>query len=923
MSRFTSVFRRRRPGLNAVLTGFALLVLVFGRGPALFGQTVSDRISTVSILIDGRPGDESIENLVTVGVGELYSPKRVNRSIKQIYRTGLFSYIRAEKIGSGQVDLVFHCTSRLFTRRILILGSESLPRNRLRESMGALRGDGPYSEEKQERAVSQLQRSLEEEGYFGASIRAYTERIGESNRVDVFFQVEDLRQYAVRDLLFTGDVLLSESDLRAEMKTGTGRVFIPVELDADIERLKRLYAEAGYRRAEIRVAERDMDDGSGTISLILNVEAKEKIEIVIEGAEVPGDLLQPIWENPIFEEWGAAEGEAKIVGYLRKKGFLFASVQSTIQREENRIRVLHKVAPGRKYRIGDLEFRGLTDMSVKELRVALALRASIPFLSHLDGARVFELPSEIEFLYKTRGFPETRVSLNFEPKGAVVHPIIHIEEGRQEVINRLVIDGNLLFPEEKLITVIESRSEGPFYQPSVQRDIEKLSNFYMDEGVRGTEISALIENPAENEFIVTFQIAEGRPVRIANIVVTGQRVTRWSTIRRELMIQEGGLARWDAIRETRRRLENLGVFTEVKIEEIALGAESENLLISLREGERNYVGLGLGLETREEPKTFEIWNNVIRPRGTAELIRSNMFGVAAQVSLVGQISLKERRGVFSWEQPYLFGIPVQTSLNGWVEREQRTSYTFERQGVSLTGIRSLARDQSLALVATLRYARTKLLTLFIEEDELDRQFFPYSTTSISGSVIWDKRSDPFNPDSGHFFSSVLEWAYPLFYSESDFLKSFTKFQYYYSPWSQVLFSMTSRLGLGRGLIPIHERFFAGGSGSFRGAKFDELGPKDPDSNRPVGGKALVLFNFELSFPVFPQLPNLLGAVFYDKGNVFARRKQVSLGGLQDALGFGLRYRTPLGPVRLELGWNLDSPEGKRSIFWFITIGNVF
>jgi len=190
-------------------------------------------------------------------------------------------------------------------------------------------------------------------------------------------------------------------------------------------------------------------------------------------------------------------------------------------------------------------------------------------------------------------------------------------------------------------------------------------------------------------------------------------------------------------------------------------------------------------------------------------------------------------------------------------------------------------------------------------------------------VIWDKRGDPFNPESGHFFSSVLEWAYPLFYSESDFLKSFTKFQYYQSFWSRMLFSLTGRLGLGRGLIPIHERFFAGGSNSFRGARFDELGPKDPDSDMPVGGKALVLFNFELSFPVFPQLPNLLGTVFYDKGNVFARRRQVSLGGLQDALGLGLRYRTPLGPVRLELGWNLDAPQGARRAFWFITIGNVF
>ncbi len=124
-------------------------------------------------------------------------------------------------------------------------------------------------------------------------------------------------------------------------------------------------------------------------------------------------------------------------------------------------------------------------------------------------------------------------------------------------------------------------------------------------------------------------------------------------------------------------------------------------------------------------------------------------------------------------------------------------------------------------------------------------------------------------------------------------------------------------------MPIHERFFAGGSNSFRGAEFDELGPKDPTSLEPVGGKALILFNFELAFPLLSQFKDLSGVVFYDKGNVFSKRSQVSLAGLQDALGLGLRYRTPMGPVRLELGWNLNAPKEAKSIFIYITIGNIF
>jgi outer membrane protein insertion porin family len=227
-------------------------------------------------------------------------------------------------------------------------------------------------------------------------------------------------------------------------------------------------------------------------------------------------------------------------------------------------------------------------------------------------------------------------------------------------------------------------------------------------------------------------------------------------------------------------------------------------------------------------------------------------------------------------------------------------------------------------LATLRYVRRIITELnIIKVSEIDRLFFPFSTTAISGSYIWERRDDPFNPTGGFFFSSMLEWAFPYFGTESDFWKTFNKFQIFAPVVPDVMLGATVRLGLARGRIPIHERFFAGGSNSFRGVAFDELGPKDPESGKPIGGKALLLFNFELAFPIIPAFKNLYGTLFFDKGNVFAKRKQVSLSGLRNALGLGLKYKTPLGPVRLELGWNLDAFPGEKSLIGFITIGNVF
>jgi outer membrane protein insertion porin family len=150
-----------------------------------------------------------------------------------------------------------------------------------------------------------------------------------------------------------------------------------------------------------------------------------------------------------------------------------------------------------------------------------------------------------------------------------------------------------------------------------------------------------------------------------------------------------------------------------------------------------------------------------------------------------------------------------------------------------------------------------------------------------------------------------------------------KYQRYFTLVPRLIFGSTFRLGLGAGRMPIHERFFAGGSNSFRGERFDELGPKDPQSGKPVGGKAMVLFNFELAFPLVSTLPDLAGAVFYDAGNVFVNRSDLGLDRLEHAIGGGIRYRTPLGPVRLELGWNLTDPARRGKPIFFITIGNVF
>lgn len=880
-------------------------------------------IASVSVVVDGQSTGEDLESLIPIKKGEPFSFKRISSSIKHIYKTGLFSEIQVAREGEQEVHLTFFLKKKLIARRIIFQANKKLPHAKLRDNLLSLREGTFFSEPKLGKAVEELKEILAHEGFFHPEIETFTKKDPKTSSFDVFFKIISFKKFIIEEINFSGEMVIPEEELLGEMKSQEGKEYIPSLLEEDITRLKELLYSLEYQRAEIEAGDVKFDEQEGSVSLSLSIIPHEKIEIDVRGARVPLELLRPIWEARIFEEWGLTEGEAKILDHMRKKGFLFASVTSSIQKENNRMRVIHTVTPNKKHDIISVSYNGLDYFTPSQLEAELVSGEGTSFLNWIDGERLFKLPEEIKFLYKSKGFPNAQVDFVFLGKGRRVKVQFQIQEGNQQKIKSISFEGTQLFEPGDLFEKISTFENGPFFPLNIQKDIEKLESLYLNQGFRGTEVVARVEKVEEDLFSVSFIIEEGEKVKIEKIVIAGNVATNRKAILRELRVKEGDFAYSDRISESKRRLERLGIFTTVKIEEISLSPKSENLVINVREGQRNYAGLGLGVESETKPREFAVWNSPFRLRGIAEIIRSNVFGSAGQVSLVGQLSLREKRVVMTWEQPYFFGLPLQTYLNAWLEQEGRESFTYDRQGVSLTTIKPVS--EKTLLLATLQWAETTLIDLQIEPNEVDRQFFPYSATSVSGSVIWDRRDDLFNPERGTFFSFVLERAFPLLEEESDYIKTFFKSQYFIPVLPGLTFSLNSRLGLGGGKkdIPIHERFFAGGSNSFRGARFDELGPVDEESGKPVGGEALLLLNVELTFPLVSGVKNLKGAVFYDIGNVFLRTDDISLASLENAAGFGIRYKTPLGPVRLELGWNLDVPQEERKARFYITIGNVF
>jgi outer membrane protein insertion porin family len=917
---------RRGRGTAWAVLALAALALLAGPGPGRAQDATGPAVVRVAVEVDGGPGEAGLLDLIPIRPGDAYSLRLVDQAVKQIFRTGLFSDVRVLKSGEERVELVFALVRNVFIDAVVFRGPKASSA-RLRESLVSLRAGAFLQEDRIPQAEAEVGEGLRKEGFFGASVVCEVVRKPGHPNAKLVFRASSWKRYAIGSLDIEWKAEIPGTALFKGMRSKVGQVYAPNDLAADLERLTSALGREGYRRAEVRLAGESFDDEKRRVDLRVEVLPQERIRVVVNGAKVPRRLLEPIWEERVFEEWGLAEGEARILNHLRRKGYLYAAVSGRIERTRDELFIIHDVDPGPKTKIEAVGFKGLTAFSELDMKTRLAVREGIPFFALLSYDRLFTIPREIEGFYKENGYADVQVRLDLVKFKAGVRADFDIREGGRTTVEAIRFEGVSLYPARDILAELVSRQDGPHYPPNVQRDVGQIEAFYLDRGVRGTEVTARVEPSAEDRVTLVYEVREGEKVAVRNIFVTGNRTTRNSVIRKELRVEKGGDADYSKVQETKRRLERLGIFSDVRVDEVQTGPGEEVVVVTVREGEKNYAGLGLGFESKDRlTGSLASWPNDFKRRGTGEYILSNVFGLGAQVGLLGQLSTRERRAVASWNQPYLFGLSMPTTLLAWAEREIRESFTFDRRGVSLSTIKSLSKAR--LLLASISLTRTKLFDVDLENlpEDIDRQFQTYSAALASVSLSWERRDDTLNPTRGFFFGVTGEWGFPVFGMESDYQKVFVKSQLH-RPLSKVFnLGLTGRLGVGNGLRNLPERFFAGGSNTFRGEEFEMLGPIDTTSLKPFGGEAVVLVNAELAIAVIPSWKELRLASFFDLGNVYASVNDFRPFDLRGAAGAGIRYRTPLGPVRLEIAWKLwgmDEQDKKGKPLVFLTIGNVF
>jgi outer membrane protein insertion porin family len=683
----------------------------------------------------------------------------------------------------------------------------------------------------------------------------------------------------------------------------------------------------------------------------------------------------PVYEENAFDDDLLNEGRRNLLNFLEGKGYFDAKIGIKKHSETSDVlQVVYVIEPGPRHKLARIIIVGNKyfpeDLILGRIQIAAAER----FFSHgrYNQRLLADDVHGIEDLYRTNGFQQVKVSGstldNYEGDERQLAVKIEIQEGPQTVVGTLHIVGNDVIPESQFPTLNTSEGQ-PFSESNISNDRDILLNFYFNHGFPNASFEAFAKPSGEvNRMEVTYNVHEGEEFFVNKVLVSGLEHTRPYIVDRELRIKTGDALSQLAMLRTQQRLYDLGIFGQVDTAvQNPQGAEKrKNALVDVTEAKRYTFNYGLGLEFQTgQPagSTQPQGATGVSPRVSFEMTRLNFRGVNHTVTLKAHVGRLQQRALISYDAPRWFDSENwRLSLTAFYDNTlDVTTFTSERLEGSVQAQQTINRASTMFY--RFNYRRVRASDIEISQDQIPLLSQPVRVGIPGFSYIRDKRDNPLETTKGNYTTIDGGTASSYFGSQADFGRMLVQNSTYHlfgknrPADRKFVFARSTRIGIevpfadtviaqpgeqipaANNLIPLAERFFSGGGNSHRGFGLNQAGPRDPVTGFPLGGAALFINNLELRLPP-PTLPwvqdNLSFAIFHDAGNVFtdghdmlhsllqwrqenpeacrakATRYGCNYNYISHAIGVGVRYKTPIGPVRFDFGYNLNPPEFPQS-----------
>lgn len=717
---------------------------------------------------------------------------------------------------------------------------------------------------------------------------------------------------------------------------------------------------------------------TGRADLNFQIDEGPHLSVRVVGAHMFKRTIQrlvPIYEENSVDQDLVDEGRRNLLSYFQSKGYFDATVDARMDQQEDSVSVVYEIRKEAKHRVEQLNFEGNHYFEDKQLQAFIPVKKGLSVFGHTFSHGTFnedlmrKSVNAIVAAYKDAGFADVSVTpkvTDYEPQ---VDVSFQISEGEQYKVGNLKIEDH----EQGTTGKIGDRHflklfPGKAYSPALlQQDRNTILAGYLDHGYENAEFHSDVSYEPTNRHVmdVVYTIDPGPQANISETITLGTEVTRENFLREITgsQINKGKPISLGNFLTSESDLYNLSIFDWASIKPLAPVSDQtqEEVLVKVHESPRNSIDFGAGFEVLPRSGNIPVGTVALPgippigvgsrftasqqsfwgPRLSIQFARHNLRGRAETATLGLVYSRLDQRGTFTLSDPRIGGSSWNSLFSLSAERTTQSSiYTGELAQGSWQVERPFDKKHTRNLILRYTYQRTLLTNITIPDLVLPEDRHVRLST-LAAQYVRDTRDKPLDAHHGIYQTATLEVSPTKLGSSVNFVRFFGQTSFYkpVTPW--LTWANNFRLGLAKpfagGAIPLSERFFSGGADSIRGFPINGAGPQRPVSvcsnpsdsttctliSVPVGGNMLAVVNSEARFPI-PLKSGLGGVVFYDGGNVYTRINLRQFGdNFTHTVGFGLRYETPVGPVRFDIGRRLTSVPGVNATEYFVTLGQSF
>lgn len=750
-----------------------------------------------------------------------------------------------------------------------------------------------------------------EKGENIVSLFGTVKKISDKLAVKLFKRVQ------IAEIVITGNKRIDADAVLRFIKTAPGDIFSEQSISRD---LKSIYS-MGYFD-DIRVESEDGPQGK-----IITFHIKEKPTV----RNVTVKAGRAIEEEEIIENLTITTGSIvnifkiqnniKIIEDLYKEeNYHNINVTYTIETLENNLADIEFIIEeGERLRIKEIIIEGNSDYSEKELKSQMETSEK-GFFSWLtsSGEYVPEVldqdAAKLNAFYLNNGYIQSRVS---DPEVRIedewIYVTIKISEGPRFKVGGVDVSGDIIESKKDLVEKLKIGEQEYFNREVIQEDILALTDFYSDEGYAYPDIAPLLEQDVENSNVnITYDIKKGQQIYFEKINIIGNTKTRDKVIRRELAVYEQGLFSGKKLKRSVRNLYRMEYFEDIKVEQ-SKGTEDDKMVLDIQVAEKSTGAFSFGAGYSSVESVFAM----------VSLSQRNLFGRGQQLQLKAEVGGTTTRYNISFTEPWLFDIPLSAGFDIYDWTVDYDDYDKESVGGAIRFGYPVYDYTRVYFSYSYDISDITEISSFAAKEIKDLAG-ENTTSSISASLSYDSRDKQFSPTEGSDHRLSVEYA--GLGGNIGFIKYTAETGWYLPLYKDLVLFLHGKAGYihensGK-LVPDYEKFYLGGMNSLRGFDWQDISSFDDEGNE-IGGDKFVQGNVEFIYPIVKDA-GFIAVVFYDTGDVYKNSEDIDLGNLRQTAGFGFRWYSPMGPLRIENGYILDPKEGESSSGrWEFSVGTAF